>query len=246
MGCHSCLDTGWLLRQSVFHLLSGRSRAGSIQEVNEICWPTCLFPVSAQSDGDARAHQWLRHGFLGQGGLDDLGQNKWSPRKNVFRPIPAHLHYYSAFQRLAFARYIFLQQRSGPLTSFPDIFDFNFLFSFTLEIFNTEGIKIIMMKMKIRRMKREITKRIRIRRRHCQCWTLYVNFIIVRTLSDGGSWLVYDQFVRCIRLTDDRRANFPSRSIADRFASLLIIQHVDQTNDRLPTLDRMRQNKTLH
>ena len=33
-----------------------------------------------------------------------------------------------AFQRWAFARYIFLQQRSGPLTSFPDIFDFNFLF----------------------------------------------------------------------------------------------------------------------
>ena len=32
---------------------------------------------------------------------DDLCQNKQSPRKNVF--IPAHLYYYSALQRRAFA-----------------------------------------------------------------------------------------------------------------------------------------------
>jgi len=42
LGCHShsCLDTGWLLRWSIFHLLSGCNRAGSMQPITGSQWPT--------------------------------------------------------------------------------------------------------------------------------------------------------------------------------------------------------------
>jgi len=76
--------------------------------------------------------------------LDRLRLMISAKTNEVRESIPAHLHYYSAFQRRAFARNTLMQQRSGPLTSFPDNFVFNFLFFLlTLGIFTTEGLKIL-------------------------------------------------------------------------------------------------------
>jgi len=58
---------------------------------------------------------------------------------------------FQVFERRAFAWNILLQQRSGPLTSFPDLililtfFVFKFL---TLQIFTTEGVKQVFFKLK--------------------------------------------------------------------------------------------------